>query len=302
MWESTEHTNHDSYVEEWVDETVRGKFRETKYHGTLYCQYRRCILDLAKGALLLRNNAGWDANQLRYKCLEPIAEFVAVMAEVATGRDVNEASPNFWTHESDPISTVKMGTSIDVGVRDAAGVADTYLRLPVRATVVDRLLVDLMIYAEFQAFAREATTKDSISGVKIEKHRSIFVLWSIGVFGNALLAGVLCAVVAALDYISILASNWANGIMFVLGFIWLALAVIATVYLPFAWVKVTRKNTSVKKLLFAMNSSYRELDNRNSVSPARVHKVVSSAADQGVGWPAPLFTLLEDVEKRGATL
>jgi len=205
---------------------------------------------------------------------------------------------NFWRHEGNPWHLIKNQKQPYMDRSSIEEAASAYLRLPYRAERLERTFVDVLVALEMYAFGEMMFTKYPVglrwlptrSPIQ-EKHILRRYLggqvWNAAIFlGGAWLAG---------DALNGLVAN-------VLIFVFLALVVLSTVLLPFAWRHQTKARSTVWKCLHGMFETYSELSSDGTISTRRLREVAVKAADVGVGWPGPLFAILDDNLARSGKL
>jgi hypothetical protein len=82
----------------------------------------------------------------------------------------------------------------------------------------------------------------------------------------------------------------------------LGLIGIALVRLPLQWRHQRTQKARVVSLINAMIETYHQLPAEGMISTRRVREVAQKACDNGVGWPGPLFALLDDNIQRDGKL
>ena len=205
---------------------------------------------------------------------------------------------NFWRHETNPLHLIKSQKQPYMYRSSIEQAASAYLRLPYRAERLERTLVDVLVALELYAFGEMMFTKYPIglrwlpaqSPIQ-EKH--ILRRYFGSQVGNA---------------VFFLAGAWIAGDAFngflanVLVFIFFALLVLSTVLLPFTWRHQAKARSTVWKCLHGMLETYSELSSDGVISTRRLREIAVKAADVGVGWPGPLFAILDDNIARSGRL
>lgn len=196
-----------------------------------------------------------------------------------------------WRHEAVSLDSVKRGTQKYVDKDAVEEAAAEYLDLPVRSALVDRCLVDLLIFSEFSGYAKDAHL--GFSGAGFRKGNGP-VGWIVGRLLSALVL-LLPAYLLAVSF----DGKWADWVAAGLSTIFILESIWSIVMLPFAWRGQISHNAKVSALLKTMNGVYSELRSDWSVSAGHIRDVAQKATLEGVVWPSSLFVLLDDILARG---
>jgi hypothetical protein len=73
---------------------------------------------------------------------------------------------------------------------------------------------------------------------------------------------------------------------------------VATIALPVVWVQQRKEKQRTLQLLSGMLGVYSDLKSDGAISAQHILERVKAMASLGVGWPAPLFAMLDDVLRR----
>ena len=76
----------------------------------------------------------------------------------------------------------------------------------------------------------------------------------------------------------------------------------AVLTLPSFWRSRIQERKKVTGLMDRMLVVYNALGSSESISARRTRECIAKTADEGVGWPSSLFTLLDDIERRAISL
>lgn len=212
-----------------------------------------------------------------------------------------------WSHVNDLAYKIKTDDLPDIHRQDLYIATGEYLRLPIRCALADRILVDALIAVEAVDYGREMFGKqDAVSSLFPSrspfKQTHIFWRFLVSLAMNFVLFAFLVAVTAFLGYKGVLGTRWALGISVTWIAIFLLLAALQVISLPFAWRQQTKTRTLVADLMKEMLLTYDELKDDAPVSVQRVRDVAERAANKGVAWPSTLFALLDDMKARNARL
>ncbi|KRR21403.1 hypothetical protein CQ14_07075 [Bradyrhizobium lablabi] len=210
-------------------------------------------------------------------------------------------SPNFWDNTANPIHKIR---AKQVPYIDRSGLecaVDDYLALPYRSQALDRFLVRALIAVELYAFGDEMLNEKPLFGFPARsplKQSHVLLGYLRALLLNAVLLGGIAALAlwaASKGWIGETAAGWTTGICVAL---FVLLSALSTFGLPFAWRRQIKARREVSKLLLAMNTIYSELKSDGPISAQYIRDRSSSAAQDGVVWPAPLFAMLDDIIAR----
>jgi hypothetical protein len=216
-------------------------------------------------------------------------------------KDWNDKTLNFWDSYASPMDKIKAGKvpyMVRSGIEEVVG---EYLALPYRSQPIDRFLVRILVAVELFAFGDEMLNgeKDAfIPGRSPLKQRHVLLSYLGGQISNAVLFGVIAAVAIWAHsnvWIGETALAWTIGVcalLFLLGF------AISTFALPSAWLMQGKARTRVTELLTTMSAVYSDLRSDGPISAQYIRGRATDASAKGVGWPAPLFALLDDIISR----
>lgn len=273
----------------WVEERIRAHFDETeRYPSTT--TYGRCLMHLGEAAL---SGGGYDhIEDLQHA--EPFGAISAFVWHLAMSA-VDYGAPvvlDFWRHQRSPVQDVRHDCAHELDRPQIEVMVDQYLDLPVKAAYVDRLLLDMLAGCELIAYAKVVYGKVSELEPPLYD-RSNVLTFAKGRAKSAALWLVLYAVASLLKWES------AQTVIFWLGVVE---TVIGFGIYPFAQSWVNKRNEKVLKPLRAMQGVYADLDSTGSISARHILDQATKARDAGVGWPGPLFVLLDDVIARGGRI
>ncbi len=264
---------------------VRGEDATRKRFGVCSPNslYARCVAALALSAAEMKAE-----NYI----LDSIEEFVDDVRSAVSGYADTKPDPNFWVHADRPLDIAKAGKAPEIIRADLERVVDNYLKLPVRSTVVDRTLVDILIAAELYAFAQEVYGGwHPISRIRVAPRL-------LGLFVRGRLAlGILLCVALVIWGVWTGSAPTQDVWTFALAY-FAADTCLAVCLLPFGWRGLRRQNALTQQLLDKMEGVYLDMKSDGPISARRVLERVRNAADAGVGWPSPLFALLDDIIAR----
>lgn len=280
-------------VRPFARESVLDRFPEVDERwaeGTLYGNF---IISLGTAAA---EKAGvTNANYFRWDQLSPISDFVYNLHAAVS--DYDKPDPNFWRHDQFAIDKAKCGEGLTISRDHVEGAVGEYLALPMRSSLVDRTLVDILLATELSAFASEVFAKTGFARISIAKGNGPlgFVLWR----GCSLLMfAVPIGIVSGAAAIGWLSEGWTVGLILTLIGLFLLETIWVTFRFPFAWRAQIRNNAKIVELLSTMNGVYTEMNTAGLISAKHIRERAQDASAAGVGWPAPLFVLLDDIIAR----
>lgn len=284
-------------VRPFARETVMDRFPEIegrRAEGTLY---GRLIVNLGTEAAKLAETA--DSDTFRWQYLTPIADFVYNLHDSVSHYD--KPNPNFWRHDQSAIGKAKRGEELTITRDQVEGAVADYLALPVRSEMSDRTLVDILLATELFAFASEVFGKIMYSRVGLAKGNGPFG-FVVGRGCSLLILAIPIALAAGSAAMGWLSEGWTTGIIVTLIGLFLLETAWVTVRFPFAWRAQIRHNAKVGEILKMMNGVYWEMNSSGPISARHIRKRAQAASAEGVGWPAPLFVLLDDIIARGGRM
>lgn len=197
---------------------------------------------------------------------------------------------NFWKHDEFLLrKIIKDKQKPYIDKFDLANLVQTYLTLPFRSPSIEKILVDLLIASELSMFADQMFNPDEYA--QSSPLKQLHPLWwfLVNIFINAVIFAGL-----GLASFNI---GWE-----IIGTILISLFAIFTgihfLCLPFSLFKYYKVRKKILSLIEEMNNVYYELNSTGPISARRVEKAAEAAAEKGAAWPAPLFALLDDIQKR----
>ena len=280
-------------VRPFARESVLNRFPEVderRAEGTLYGRF---IISLGTAAAEKAGAA--DANDFRWDYLSPISDFVCNLHDAVS--DYDKPDPNFWRHDQSAIDKVKRGGGLPISRDQVEGAVGDYLALPIRSSLVDRTLVDILLATELFAFASEVFGKTGFARVSIAKGNGPLG-FVIGRGCSLLMFAVPIGVVSGAAAMGWLSEGWTIGLILTLIGLFLLETIWVTFRFPFAWRAQIRNNAKIAELLGTMHGVYTEMNTAGLISAKHIRERAQAASAAGVGWPAPLFVLLDDIIER----
>jgi hypothetical protein len=209
-----------------------------------------------------------------------------------------------WTHDWGILARVKNGSLPHISRSDLEMAVGEYLELPFRSQLVDRALVDLLIVTEVYSYLEDVVRAPYVPGISqnVTLKFSPTLNWAVSWISNLALWAIIAVIFWGLSVIHLFPGTWLPGLNFLLGCLFGLSFIWATVWLPVSWIRVGKRKAEIRKLFSQMSGVYTELRSSGPVSANHILHRARSAADAGVGWPAPLFVLLDDVLARGGSL
>lgn len=202
--------------------------------------------------------------------------------------DDDVAALRGWAHRgTSEFLQRKPGTFID---RDSIETAIAmYLAMPYRVHRLDRLLLDVSMAQEIEAFFHE-----------MERGRSTvkYSVW-IWLISNVIQAIVGVAIAAGILWFSV--ANWALLTAAAIVLFVVISGVWSLISFLMAYPKHSRAKAQAAKLSEAMLDPYTALRGAPA-STKHIEDRVRVATDAGVVWLAPMIVLLEDIHSRRATI
>lgn len=292
------------FLHQWTDAEISVEDFKRK---AAYSDYMRLLNEMADSVLAHAKALNKGPADFGFELDEALGVCHAIYDAVQPKRQ-KDAPFLVWSHVTNLLHRIRTGDDLPLIRRqDLYEATSKYLLLPVRCAPADRILVDALIAVETIEYGQEMFGKESVLSSFIPsrspfKQKHIFWKFLVGLAMNFALFAGLVAIAAYLGYKGILGSDWAIGISAALVGIFLILAAIQIISLPFAWKQQTKARTLVADLMNEMLSTYGELQDDGPVSVQRVRDVAERAANKGVVWPGALFALLDDMRARNARL
>lgn len=289
----------DAEVAQWAPDVEPSKRRYSEYHRALEA-ITEAGVDYAEevGASL-----EWRDDPSVYGILE---EGMSVLSDLrfavrAGEYDKKDEEPlRLWSHRSQPLYDLKIKKTPSLARQDIEGVVGSYLRLPYRAQPIDRMLVDLLIALELYGYGNEILNPDYIKGLTPTPplKQSAVLGWLTEIGGSLAVWIVIALGLWGLNAAHLFPTDWLFGANALLAVIFFAYAVWVSVQLPGAMLALRKRKQAILGLLTQMNSVYVELNSDGPISARHIEDRAKRAADAGVVWPAPLFALLDDINRR----
>lgn len=200
---------------------------------------------------------------------------------------VEEGEPaKGWRHHSRPLLVGKAHGEPYIPRLDVEAAAASYLALPFRVEMLDRLLADMLMASEMFAFADEIQWR-----LKQKLPPVLAWLW-----GNikSLIVGIVVAAALLWLFPDSAIAQWTAGIIAGLTLLWTAFSVVV---FPFLYPRIRSDRQKFEATVMGMRDAYISLGG-SPASVAHIRKLVDRATDAGVVWPAPLMALLDDIAER----
>jgi hypothetical protein len=205
---------------------------------------------------------------------------------------------NFWEHVDLPAERIRSKDFPQLYRTEIERAAASYLQGPIRAPEVDRLYVDLLVAVELFAYA--AHVSNPWIRMMSPQPRHPLVTYARGRAMEALLFGGIIGVTLWLDSSGRLSETVTFWTMLTCLGLFAISSVYATISLPFAWrARAQGKyRPTQQQLLSLMVTLYQDLESDGAISASHIRDKAKKADEQGVGWPATLFALLDDIASR----
>lgn len=176
-----------------------------------------------------------------------------------------------------------------------------YLKLPYRCDVVDHMLVDALIGAELSSFSGLMLNHDHFGlGLPEGSLRTEHVVWSV--------AKRVGAIGFTLALLLIAYFNWdgsSGAFKTIIGWVLAGIVAVGSLIvllslaaLPFAWRAQHKKKQKTVSLIQAMSDAYQALESDGPRSASHIRARLDAAVAIGVVWPASVYAVLDDIQKR----
>jgi hypothetical protein len=263
--------------------------------------YSYLLQEMAKAALDYAVAQNIDPDDFEIDVL-PVALAVVQNLRSALVQDwKDKITLDFWDNHGRPLDKIKADKVPYIDRSSLESVVGDYLALPYRAQAMDRLLVKILVAVEFHAFGDEMMNEKTFGFFPARsplKQSHVLVAYSRRLLINAVFFGAIAALAlwaASKGWIGETGAGWTAGTSVAL---FLFFGAISTFALPFSWCAQAKARRNVRNLLLAMNTIYNELRSDGPIGAQHIRERVSSAAEDGVVWPAPLFAVLDDIIAR----
>ena len=276
-----------------------------------HAQYTRAVEALTKDAMSFASSHGISATPARDgwhsefdDVLNQVQSFIVNLAFSLNIYSDDNVDLRLWSHQIDLANKIQNGNIPAIVRADLEVAVGEYLKLPFRSNYVDRLLVDVLMATEIYAYGAEISAAPYIPGFSqhVTLKFSPTLNWLAGNFMVVLLWAILAGLFWVVSVIHLFPPDWLIGLNFIFAGLFLLNLVWTTAWLPFLWVKVATAKRQMHKLMSEMIGAYTELRSAGPISAGQVQYRARKASDAGVGWPSPLFVLLDDILARGGTL
>ncbi len=261
-------------------------------------QYR-ALLDVAtRAAVATALESGRSLEDIEDTVLPEADDLVREISWIVRpvdDRKLRGARQDLWTHRNDLSDEIRRGEIPQINRAQVEEATAFYLNLSWRVPEIDRVLADLLIAVEVSDYAQ----KMLIDAWKYpELSDSPFV--QKGVFWPSAKRILIAAIVGFGTFLVTAwsGSGWAlvaGGLVVVACLVWIVAILVHT---PLEWRRRERQRGQITSLFEAMLRCYRQLSSPGPVSARHVRGTCEQAADEGVVWPGPLFSLLDDIERR----
>jgi hypothetical protein len=272
-----------------------------------YSEYQRALEAITGSGVEYAQRVGasleWRDDPSIYGILE---EGVNVLSDlrfaVRSGEysETDEEPLRLWSHRAQPLYDLQIKKTPSLGRQDIEAVVGSYLRLPYRSQPIDRMLVDLLIALELYGYGNEVLNPVYIEGItpKPPLKQSAVLGWLTEIGLSLAIWIVVALVLWGLSALHILPEDWVWGGNALLALLFFGNAAWTTAHLPHAMLKLRKSKKTILGLLNQMNGVYVELRSDGPISGRHIEERARKAADAGVVWPAPLFALLDDINRR----
>lgn len=219
-----------------------------------------------------------------------------------TGSVGSRQNTTVWRHHDFLLEDVKSKRAPDMNRFEIESAVSQYLDEPWRCERLDRLLVDLLVAVELVAFTNEAIhhpgwAPDLVRQSPLrQKHPLRLFLGE--VILEYVCVGAVCGGLYWLTLQGWMSDGWAFGIGGVIVALMLLYQIYMLFHLPFEWHQHNKNKNEVVDRIGSMLLVYSALKSDGPISARHIVQRLNDTAKDGVVWPAPVFTLLDDIERR----
>jgi hypothetical protein len=262
--------------------------------------YRNLLFDMAEAAAVYALDQRIEPDDFRFGVLSDALQVVEGL-RFAVVRDWTAKTLDFFDANASPLEKIKAGAASSFNRAAVEASVGDYLVLPFRCQPLDRFLVHIVIAMELYTFANDMVNENTYGLFPAHSPlKQRHALWDYG--RNVLLAAILLGGIAAAaigaassGLLTKSAARWIVG-MALSSF--LLLNVVITIVLPFTWHKQRKARRQVRDLIGTMNTLFTELNSAGPISAGYIRDRAIDITNKGVVWPAPLFSLLDDIAAR----
>jgi len=208
-----------------------------------------------------------------------------------------------WNHINSPLQDSKNPRGQRPYREMVESVTEEYLNLPFRCQAVERLIIDILLATEISAYIQETINAPSIPIISSSTFRKRPILeWFAGLILNAAFWGLAALGLFGLSRIHLFPNSWLPFAYGAFILLWTLSFVLSTILLPKNWWNNRKAKLEIVRLFELMTSVYAEMKSSGPISAKHIEQRARAASEGGVGWPAPLFVLLDDINRRGVAI
>lgn len=202
---------------------------------------------------------------------------------------------NFWRHEHQPISRAKFEALPILDSYAITAATNAYLDLPLRSKELPRTLLELLVAERvFEKLRLLYGHPDSLL-----RRPHPFLEWLIGALSLSIFLG---AITFTADAVSSSVGDIWSTIRDGGRWLWAGLFALGLINLPFFWRGQARERQAAEHSLAPYIRFYAELGEQPPWSANHLWQAAHAASEKGAAWPAALYRLLDDSNKRDGIL
>ena len=228
---------------------------------------------------------------------EPVMHLYWAMKDPSFPRPTGE----LWRHQRQIPYQVKNKEITEYWNRpEIEGIVGDYIARGHQTKAADRLFVDVLIAMEVVQFTYTQLHPNPYGPGSVLKRKPLleFFGWRAASAVVLLIVFLICW---GLSLIGFFPDSWVFGVgllgfgIFVLESAW------ALIMLPRQWMVISKAQKRINALFDGMNNAYTALGSDGPISGQHVRRLLDSSTDLGAVWPAPVYVLLDDIQKRGGS-
>lgn len=207
-----------------------------------------------------------------------------------------------WKYPPIDLEKIKNGEVPFINMDLLSKATAEYLKLPVRNSAIDRMIVDALVTWEATNFARQMLqTFPRLNNRFRSPLTKDHPLWDF-VKAQFLNFVIIALIPLTVLYFATTTFNFSQDWAIILGIgftgLWALFFAISCFYLPSLWLTDARQRQKIKDLLNSMITLRREISG-HVVSARHIRDRLNATTEQGAVWPAEVFAILDKIIKRG---
>ena len=215
--------------------------------------------------------------------------------------DFKKNAWGLWKYSPIDLEKLKNGEVPFIDIDLLSEATAEYLKLPIRNSAIDRMLVDALVTWEATNFGRQMLhTSPRLNNRFRSPLNKDHPLWDF-IKAQFLNFVMIVLIPFTVLYFATTTFNFSHDWAVTLGIgftgLWALFFAIACFYLPSFWLEDARQRQKIKDLLKSMITLRQEISGQ-VVSARHIRDRLNAITEQGAVWPAEVFALLDKIIKR----